>query len=58
MGNLATETFSGPSLVDELGVAARAAGGGVLCKSSRVIQRPVSIRPVTIGIAFRSSLGF
>ena len=39
-------------------VLPREAAGGILCKPSRVILRPASIRPVIVGIAFKSSLGF
>jgi|SRR6516165_1337881 len=55
--SLATEIFLGPCLAGGLRVPAREAAGGILCKPSRVILRPASIRPVMVGIAFRSSPG-
>jgi len=58
MGNLATEIFFGPSLVGRLRVSTREAVEGVFCRLSRVILHPVSIASVTVGIAFKSSVGF
>src|SRR5262252_2843531 len=57
-GNLANEILSGASLAGGLRVLAREATEGIFCRLSRVILRPVSIASVTIGIAFKSSVGF
>ena len=57
-GSLAIEIFFGPGFEGDLRVRAGEAAGGTLCKVSRVILRPVSIRAVIVGIAFRRSPGF
>src|SRR5262252_78621 len=57
-GNLAKETFFGACLVGGLRVATREAIEGIFCRLSRVILRLVSIASVTVGIAFKSSVGF
>src|SRR5262249_35756925 len=57
-GNLANEILSGASRAGGLRVPIREATERIFCRFSRVILRPASIASVTVGIAFKSSVGF
>jgi hypothetical protein len=58
MGNLAREIFSGLRTVASVQIPARESAGGIFAKFSCAMVRPASIATLTIGIAFKSSVGF
>src|SRR5271166_6616190 len=57
-GNRANEILPGASLAGGLRLPTRKAIEGIFCRLSRVILRPMSIASVTVGTAFKSSVGF